>query len=283
MVFPRPSRCGRSGLPFPELWRRVGGDAEPGGGWSGGLQKQLLLSTFTELLQTANHYAACLLSSSGIITMLFFSSPLFGQAPVIQWQKSLGSYNGDYPQSIRQTSDGGYIVGGYTEGADGDVEGYHGNLVVGDLWVTKLSASGTLQWAKCLGGVDQEVNTENRATAGWRLYGGCVHFVQRVRAPQDMGALGRPLICSGQARRGIYNGSPCTVAAAMNSNIAEPDSRWRLYHRRLYELVRRSGDGVSSGRRVQLRLVDRKGGRGCKLLWEKTLAGAISTNALALH
>ena len=101
----------------------------------------------------------------GLAVLLFFSTRLFGQAPVIQWQKTLGSYNGDYPQSVRQTSDGGYIVGGYTEGADGDMEGYHGNIVIGDLWVTKLSASGSLQWAKCLGGTYTEVNTDIRQTA----------------------------------------------------------------------------------------------------------------------
>ena len=105
---------------------------------------------------------ACLI---GTTVLLLFSVHLFGQAPVIQWQKTLGSYNGDYPQSVQQTSDGGYIVGGYTEGADGDVEGYHGNIIVGDLWVTKLSPAGALQWSKCLGGTYQEVNTYIQQTA----------------------------------------------------------------------------------------------------------------------
>jgi gliding motility-associated-like protein len=99
---------------------------------------------------------ACLIGTTFI---LLFSARLLGQAPVIQWQKTLGSFNGDYPQSVQQTSDGGYIVGGYTEGPDGDVEGYHGNIVIGDVWLTKLSATGSLQWTKCLGGTYTEVNT----------------------------------------------------------------------------------------------------------------------------
>ena len=62
------------------------------------------------------------------VLLLLLHTSLYGQVPVIQWQKTLGSSHGDYPGSIRLTADGGYIVAGYTEGADGDVVGYHGNI-----------------------------------------------------------------------------------------------------------------------------------------------------------
>ncbi len=65
------------------------------------------------------------------------------------WQKCLGGSYNDYAQSIRQTSDGGYIVAGYTWSTDGDVSGNHGN---GDYWVVKLDTSGEMVWQKCLGG-----------------------------------------------------------------------------------------------------------------------------------
>jgi gliding motility-associated-like protein len=100
-----------------------------------------------------------------ILPLLLLNCALHGQSPVIQWQKTLGSFHGDYAESVRPTTDGGYIVAGYTEGADGDVEGYHGNIIIGDLWITKLSASGALQWQKCLGGVYQEVGADIRQTA----------------------------------------------------------------------------------------------------------------------
>ncbi len=95
---------------------------------------------------------------SGLITLLLLFSSARGQTPVIQWQKTLGSFNGDYVSSIRSTSDGGFIAAGYTEGKDGDVEGYHGNIIVGDVWITKLDGKGALQWEKCLGGTYSELN-----------------------------------------------------------------------------------------------------------------------------
>jgi len=74
------------------------------------------------------------LSVSILLLILPTTFSLFGQAPVIQWQKIWGSSNGDYASNIKPTSDGGYIIVGYTEGADGDVVGYHGNIALG-LWV----------------------------------------------------------------------------------------------------------------------------------------------------
>ena len=75
----------------------------------------------------------------------------FSQAPSIQWQKTFGGTDYDYAQSIQQTSDGGYIVAGYSQSNDGDVTGFLGFM---DLWIVKLSALGTIQWKKTLGGSD---------------------------------------------------------------------------------------------------------------------------------
>jgi hypothetical protein len=56
----------------------------------------------------------------------------------IEWQKSYGGTGGDAAFSIKQTTDGGYIVAGCSESNDGDVSGHHGE---GDFWVVKLSSS----------------------------------------------------------------------------------------------------------------------------------------------
>jgi hypothetical protein len=69
----------------------------------------------------------------------------------IQWQKALGGTNLDVSLSIRQTSDGGYIVGGRTTSSDGDISGFHGGSFA-DYWIVKLSDSGNLQWQKAMGG-----------------------------------------------------------------------------------------------------------------------------------
>jgi len=51
--------------------------------------------------------------------------------------------------SVKQTSEGGYIVAGATQSTDGDVSGNHGGY---DIWVVKLSSTGNIQWQKCFGG-----------------------------------------------------------------------------------------------------------------------------------
>ena len=67
----------------------------------------------------------------------------------IEWQKSLGGYNYDEASSIKQTSDGGYIVAGGGGSNDGDETGNHGSY---DFWIVKLNNSGSIEWQKSLGG-----------------------------------------------------------------------------------------------------------------------------------
>ena len=67
----------------------------------------------------------------------------------IQWQKSLGGTGDDAGSSIEQTSDGGYIVAGYSNSNDGDVTGNHGDH---DSWIIKLNTTGNILWEKSFGG-----------------------------------------------------------------------------------------------------------------------------------
>jgi hypothetical protein len=61
----------------------------------------------------------------------------------VEWQKSNGGEGQDFAQSIRQTTDGGYIVAGTT---------YSFGLGDRDIWVLKLDASGDVEWQKTYGG-----------------------------------------------------------------------------------------------------------------------------------
>ena len=74
------------------------------------------------------------------------------------WQKSLGGTDHDSGYSVKETSDGGYIVAGEARSNDGDVSGHHGFL--GDYWIAKLDASGNITWQKCYGGTDGDVATD---------------------------------------------------------------------------------------------------------------------------
>jgi len=69
----------------------------------------------------------------------------------IQWEKTFGGTQGDQAYSIVQTTDGGYAVVGWTFSNDGDVSGNH-SLGDPDIWLVKLSSSGTIQWQKTYGG-----------------------------------------------------------------------------------------------------------------------------------
>jgi len=71
----------------------------------------------------------------------------------IVWQKCLGGHSSDGASSIQQTTDGGYIVAGFTNSNDGDVSGNHG---LSDYWVVKLNSSGSIEWQRCLGGSDYD-------------------------------------------------------------------------------------------------------------------------------
>ncbi|MBA3647213.1 MAG: T9SS type A sorting domain-containing protein [Chitinophagales bacterium] len=70
----------------------------------------------------------------------------------IQWQKCLGGSGDEHASSLRQTTDGGYIVAGTSSSNDGDVTGNHGSYGSEDYWIVKLDSTGNIQWQKSLGG-----------------------------------------------------------------------------------------------------------------------------------
>lgn len=71
----------------------------------------------------------------------------------MEWQKSLGGTGDDVAYSAKQTTDGGYIVAGFTESNNGDVTNNNGKF---DYWVVKLDSNGILEWQKTLGGIEDD-------------------------------------------------------------------------------------------------------------------------------
>lgn len=78
----------------------------------------------------------------------------FTDTGLIDWQKSYGGGFEDSPTSIQHTTDGGYIVSGFSGSNDGDVSGNQGSL---DFWIIKINATGTLEWQKSLGGSNYDM------------------------------------------------------------------------------------------------------------------------------
>jgi hypothetical protein len=65
----------------------------------------------------------------------------------LQWTKTIGGKGWEAGSSLIQTSDGGYVIAGYTYSF-----GTGSSDVYSDVYVIKLDANGNLQWTKTIGG-----------------------------------------------------------------------------------------------------------------------------------
>jgi hypothetical protein len=67
------------------------------------------------------------------------------------WDKTIGSHGSDLLASMQRTSDGGYILGGYS-GAKAYLDKSEDGAGLSDYWVVKINANGDKQWDKTIGG-----------------------------------------------------------------------------------------------------------------------------------
>nr|QNO50754.1 hypothetical protein HAICDJOK_00014 [Methanosarcinales archaeon ANME-1 ERB6] len=82
-----------------------------------------------------------------------------------RWEKTFGGNSWDTAESVRQTSDGGYILAGCTlsYGAGGS-----------DFWLVKTDSSGNKQWDKTFGGTDEDyAYSVQQTTDGGFILAGC--------------------------------------------------------------------------------------------------------------
>ncbi|MCX6276457.1 MAG: PKD domain-containing protein [Bacteroidetes bacterium] len=75
-----------------------------------------------------------------------------------QWDKRFGGSLNDYLNSIQQTHDGGYILGGTSSSGNNGDKSEPGRGL-GDYWMVKLDASGIKLWDKRFGGSNAEFLT----------------------------------------------------------------------------------------------------------------------------
>ncbi len=106
------------------------------------------------------------------IALTFITNISFAQAPEKLWDKTIGGSSTDQLRSLIQTSDGGFLLGGYStsnvssEKSEDCKGGY-------DYWVIKLDANKNISWDKTIGGSSYEYLTSMIQTSdGGFLLGG---------------------------------------------------------------------------------------------------------------
>lgn len=104
-----------------------------------------------------------------ILFILSSTSNLFGQ-PNISWERSLGGTNGEISFGVNETTDGGFIVVGYSSSGNDEVNDNNGST---DIWVVKLDVTGNIVWENNYGGSDTDKGhyIEQTADGGYILIG----------------------------------------------------------------------------------------------------------------
>ena len=88
------------------------------------------------------------------------------------WQNNIGGTDADFLWVAQETTDGGYILGGYSQSpASGDKNENEEGL--SDYWIIKLTSSGIIAWQKTIGGSQNDyLRSLQQTTDGGYIIGG---------------------------------------------------------------------------------------------------------------
>lgn len=86
----------------------------------------------------------------------------------IEWQKSIRGNLFDILDNIKQTTDGGYIAGLYSESGIG-LDKTAPSQGAYDYWIVKLDASGNIMWQNTIGGC-RRLSLCCKPVKRWQLY-----------------------------------------------------------------------------------------------------------------
>ena len=87
----------------------------------------------------------------------------------VRFARSYGGTNFEKPSSVQQTSDGGYIVAGWTNSFGASLN---------DIFLIKTDANGNIIWAKTYGGTDDDwaLYVQQTSDGGYIVVGGTTSF-----------------------------------------------------------------------------------------------------------
>ncbi|AFL81145.1 hypothetical protein Aeqsu_1662 [Aequorivita sublithincola DSM 14238] len=90
-----------------------------------------------------------------LFVLLLCAIRAFSQDPAILWQKTIGGSGTDFSTVLEPTSDGGFIIGGYsTSNISGEkTENSNGGT---DIWIVKIDDSGNIMWQNTIGGSGED-------------------------------------------------------------------------------------------------------------------------------
>lgn len=96
----------------------------------------------------------------------------FSQTTSIIWQNAIGGTLDDRLQSVKQTTDGGYILGGYSYSKNtGDKS--ENRIGDDDYWVVKVNSLGVIEWEETIGGTGSDLLYDiQQTTDGGYILGG---------------------------------------------------------------------------------------------------------------
>lgn len=90
----------------------------------------------------------------------------------LEWERAIGGSDFEEGTCLTSTSDGGFLVGGYTYSNDGDIIMLNGSS---DALLTKFSATGEVEWIKTVGGPSDEAAFAIQQTSdGGYIMGGVI-------------------------------------------------------------------------------------------------------------
>ncbi len=91
---------------------------------------------------------------------------------IVQWENTIGGTSFDELLSVQQTTDGGYILGGFSKSRiSGDKT--ENSIVKNDYWIVKTDSLGNVQWQNTIGGSsDDELYSIQQTIDGGYILGG---------------------------------------------------------------------------------------------------------------